>query len=93
MKDAAVGDTEDFTRLGLRSIRPFWDGLPYCDIFSCFTLDLLHQLHKGVFKDHIVKWATKCLEEGADEINQRFRTMSHGSNLRHFRKGILLISQ
>jgi hypothetical protein len=69
MKDAAVGDMEDLTRLGLRPNRPFWEDLPYCNIFSCFTPDLLHQLHKGVFKDHVVKWATECLEGGADEID------------------------
>jgi hypothetical protein len=93
MKDSAVGDMEDFMHLGLQPNHPFWEDLPYCDIFSCFTLDLLHQLHKGVFKDHVVKWATKCLEGGADEINQRFRAMPRGSNLRHFHKGISLISQ
>ena len=93
MKNAAIGDIEDFTHLGLWLNRPFWKDLPYCDIFSCFTPNLLHQLHKGVFKDHVVKWAMKCLEGGADETNRRFRAMPHGSNLRHFQKGILLISQ
>ncbi|KAM5539179.1 hypothetical protein V8D89_007052 [Ganoderma adspersum] len=91
---AARGEKPDqFKDLGLRLIEPFWKDLPHCDIFACIMPDLLHQLHKGVFKDHTVSWATACLEGGADEVDRRFKAMPGHPMLRHFKKGISLVTQ
>ncbi|KAF7798192.1 hypothetical protein EIP86_009409 [Pleurotus ostreatoroseus] len=87
------GQSSAFKKAGLRSINPFWTDLPHCNIFACITPDILHQLHKGVFKDHTVKWATGCVEDGEAELDRRFKAMTPHADLRHFKRGISLISQ
>jgi hypothetical protein len=87
--DAAAA--ERLATEGIRDVpEPFWTGLPHANIFACITPDLLHQLHKGVFKDHLVSWSTF---RRSDEVDARFARMPPYRALRHFKKGISGISQ
>ncbi|KAH9045837.1 hypothetical protein EDB84DRAFT_1633687 [Lactarius hengduanensis] len=47
---------------GLRhNIVPFTCSFPHADIHELLAPDLLHQLIKGVFKDHLVEWVLEYL--------------------------------
>ena len=37
-------------------LKPFRANFPRADIHELISADLLHQLIKGTFKDHLVKW-------------------------------------
>ena len=63
----------------------FWKDLPHCNIFNCFTPDLLHQLPKGIFKDHLVKWCTAVVGEAG--VYACFKAMNSYPGLCHFKKG------
>lgn len=70
--------------------RPFWNDLPYTDIFLSITPDILHQLYQGVVK-HLVAWIKTAYDE--DEIDARCRCLPPNHSLRHFSKGITKLSQ
>ncbi|OJT13041.1 hypothetical protein TRAPUB_10413, partial [Trametes pubescens] len=90
-----VGEGEDlsqFTTQGLRPVyRPFWADLPHTDMFECITPDILHQIHKGVIKDHFLPWCQKLV--GKEAVDERVAAMPESHGLRHFKKGVSLISQ
>ena len=42
--------------------QPFTNAFPRANIHELISPDLLHQLIKGVFKDHIVTWVTEYIK-------------------------------
>jgi len=63
------------------SSQPFTNSFPRADIHELLSPDILHQLIKGTFKDHLVTWVGQYLiaehgktraKEILDDIDQRF---------------------
>ncbi|QRV91982.1 hypothetical protein RhiJN_20000 [Ceratobasidium sp. AG-Ba] len=85
------GFSHTINTFGIRPTRPFWADLPYVDISTCFAPDPLHQLDRGVFSDHLLKWTTALL--GSNTMDRCTKGMPRFRGLRHFAKGISVISQ
>ncbi|KAM6501374.1 hypothetical protein JOM56_004388 [Amanita muscaria] len=84
------GDTREYIRAckdaGIKPVyHPFWEPLPYIDIFQAITPDILHQLHQGVFK-HLVAWLLQAY--GAPEIDARVRRLIPNNHIHIFPNGI-----
>ncbi|KAJ6448828.1 hypothetical protein C8R45DRAFT_1057369 [Mycena sanguinolenta] len=82
---------------GIRAdVVPFTHGFPRADIHELLTPDLLHQVIKGTFKDHLVDWVnqylhavhgeTRALEIIAD-IDHRISAVPAFPGLRRFPDG------
>jgi hypothetical protein len=83
---------KEFHKQGLKTIYPpFWASLPHANIFASFTPDLLHQIHKGVFYDHLYSWCKELI--GEKEIDARWKAMTSYAGLKHFKNGVSCISQ
>lgn len=86
-----TGYSSKFVELGLRPSIPFWAKLQNVNMYMCFTPDALHQLHKGIFGDHLVKWCTGLI--GGKELDRRYKAMPKQHGLRHFTNGISYVTQ
>ncbi|KAJ7084139.1 hypothetical protein C8R44DRAFT_903496 [Mycena epipterygia] len=82
---------------GVRSdVVPFTAGFPRADIHELLSSDLLHQVIKGTFKDHIVTWINEYLHlehgekralEIIQDIDRRISAVPEFPGLRRFPDG------
>ncbi|KAG2743057.1 hypothetical protein P692DRAFT_20878964 [Suillus brevipes Sb2] len=77
-------------------IVPFTYDFPRADIYAMLTPDLLHQVIKGTFKDHLVAWTEIYLAEThgeahkdviMDDIDRRIAAVPAFTGLRRFPQG------
>jgi hypothetical protein len=95
--ELADGDTTQFHAACLAAdlkpvYHPFWESLPFSNIFLSITPDVLHQLLQGVMK-HVLGWLSKPCVFGSEEIDVRCRRLPPNHNVMLFPKGITTLSR
>ncbi|KAI8985007.1 hypothetical protein BD414DRAFT_547770 [Trametes punicea] len=91
LDEGVVAFTQACRTAGIKPLHhPFWEDLPYTNIFVAITPDILHQLYQGVIK-HLLAWIQTAY--GPDEIDARCRRLPPSHSLRHFSKGISSLSR
>ncbi|KAG1729302.1 hypothetical protein EDD22DRAFT_982670 [Suillus occidentalis] len=79
------------TNAGIKPIvHPFWEGLPFVNIFESVTPDVLHQLYQGLIK-HLLTWLSYAC--GSAEIDARCRRLPPNHHICIFAKGITTLSR
>ncbi|KAG2126251.1 uncharacterized protein EDB93DRAFT_1323762 [Suillus bovinus] len=71
-------------------IHPFWEKLPFANIFQSVTPDVLHQLYQGLVK-HLLAWLEAAC--GATEIDAHCQRLPPNHHIRLFTKGITTLSR
>ncbi|KAI6007589.1 hypothetical protein F5J12DRAFT_905493 [Pisolithus orientalis] len=75
---------------------PFTSSFPHANIYQLIAPDILHQIIKGTFKDHLVEWVESYLKtmHGTtkanailDDIDQRIVAITPFTGLRRFPEG------
>ncbi|KXN81491.1 hypothetical protein AN958_04537 [Leucoagaricus sp. SymC.cos] len=95
--DAAQDTTEMWDGFGIvGDVLPFTTEFPCANIHELLAPDLLHQIIKGTFKDHLIDWITKYItkafpgQAGRDrlaELDRRIAAAPPFPGLRHFYEG------
>jgi hypothetical protein len=81
--DRHLGELDE---LKLKPWWPWWGDIPELNFHSCIAPDLLHQLHQGLFKSHILTWTYGMM--GAEAADERFTSMSRAEGMRHFTRRV-----
>ncbi|EIW73736.1 hypothetical protein CONPUDRAFT_25438, partial [Coniophora puteana RWD-64-598 SS2] len=80
----------------IANVVPFTNDFPRADIHELLAPDILHQLIKGTFKDHLVEWVGKYLADVhgkteakkiMDDIDRRIAVAAPFPGLRRFPEG------
>jgi hypothetical protein len=82
-------DAESLAAVGYWKLdfEPFYKNHPDCNIHLAVGPDRLHQLLKGILKDHIFSWVLAWLKEQGkpqSEVDRRFASVPRFTNLRSF---------
>ena len=89
-KDDPTNFLRNCSQIRLKPVaHPFWQHLPYVNIYRSITPDVLHQLYQGILK-HLIAWIIEVCS--AAEIDARCRRLPQNHNIRLFMKGISSLS-
>ena len=78
---------------GLKPVyHPFWQSLPFVDIFQSITPDILHQQLQGIVR-HLITWLSSPTVFGSNAIDTRCRVLPRNHNIAPLPKGITTLSR